>query len=775
MQRVESRKEKPAQIRISFLSFKSFVFFPYLVAPIIIKSNEDKKLIENSYLNKKPIFITPHPQEAKGVKKYLKLGTVCQILKISPLSKNRTKILFKGIHTAETSDLKGKDCFILKHMNIKKNEVISKKEKKLELAIQFGLEKLIKLGKIVSNELTIFSQNGFLSDQVKNILPNNLDLSLSEQQEYLKTNSETKRLEFLNKKICKEIVYRLEQKRIKEQTNITLKKSIEEDFYDSSILKNHDSPLNRNKKKPTDESLEKKIKNLAIPSEHFNKLEKKIQFQKRLPNNSTESIALQNYLDTVSSLPWGTKSLENKNIKTIENNLEKEHYGLHEVKNRIIEYLCVKKLNPNGKSPILCLVGPPGVGKTTLGKVIAQALGRKFLKISLGGLKDESEIKGHRRTYVGAYPGKIIEGLKSTGTDNPVLMLDEIDKISKTKAEPSAALLEILDPSQNKEFIDHYLDLPYDLSKVFFIANANSLDEVSPPLRNRLEILKIAPYSTEEKIQIAKHYIWPKELKEAGISFYKIGYEKGSLAYLIQSYTQESGLRSLEKKIAIICRQLAKKSVQENNQSPQNFHLTKTKIKNFLGTPISHLNSISYSTDIGVSFALAYTPFGGTTLPIETKLIQAPPRLVMTGNLGKIMKESIQISLNYLKAHPSRFQIDPKIFDNHEIHIHIPENSISKEGASAGVAITSSLLSALKNKAIEPFTFMTGEITLMGKVLPIGGLKEKLLAAKQLGAKRIFLPKKNLKEATELSLSNGTIIHGVEDFKEVFNLLYPTN
>lgn len=760
-------KLKQVLSHLPILIKTDFIFFPDLVAPIILKEEDDVRLALKSHSKQTPIFICASPHGR--VECSFPVGTVCQIVRTTQLKNGKIKILLQGLYRASFFKKENTRLGRVTPIETKISEKLSAREEELFSAIKQKLNQLSSLGKILSPDLLKLFQEDLFSYKLLNLIPTHLQLCLKSQQEILEETDRERTLELLNLALCSELFFTLEQSRLRKQTE-----KIKEIFFNTPPPQKPitSSPIDE-KENHEEISYLKKLTNKKISKESLREVEKLVTRLSFLPKESSERASLQSYLDHIVDLPWGKLSLENTDLGLVESSLNEEHFGLNHVKKRIIEYLCVKKLNPSGKAPILCLVGPPGVGKTSLGKIVAKSLQREFFKISLAGIKDESDLRGHRRTYVGAYPGKIMEAVKLSKKDNPVVMLDEIDKISRDKGDPASALLEILDPSQNSSFVDHYLNLPYDLSQILFIATANDLEPLTPPLKDRLEIISIAPYSVEEKIVIAKTHLWPKHIKESGLGFCKLSFEKSCQQHLIQGYTKEPGLRFLEQQIEKICRFYAKEIVFKKHKT-KGIRISKKNIMKILGPPAFKQEILRIDPEPGVAYALAYTGYGGRVLAIESQIFPTVGTLLTTGALGKIMEESIQTSLSYLRSKASFFQICPETLLKNKVHIHIPENSLPKDGASAGIAITSSLLSALNKRALPQGVCMTGEITLKGKVLPVGGLQEKLLAAKEAGARKIILPLKNLNELESLNpnIYKGVQIQGVETFEEAYEILY---
>ena len=497
------------------------------------------------------------------------------------------------------------------------------------------------------------------------------------------------------------------------------------------------------------ESILDKVENNPYPENIKKKVKSELNKFDMMPQGSLEGALIQSYLDVLLSIPWWEKTEDNEDLKNVEKILDEDHYGLETPKKRIIEYLAIKKLTGNLKAPILCFYGPPGTGKTSLGKSIARALGRKFFKASLGGISDEAEIRGHRRTYVGSLPGRIIQGMRKAGTTNPVFLLDEVDKLASSyKGDPASALLEVLDPEQNNQFNDNYVEEPYDLSNVLFICTANYLENIPGPLRDRLELIQLSSYTEIEKMHIAREHLIKKQIALNGLKEEQVVFEDDAIQFIIRSYTREAGVRDLERKIASCLRKVAVNYVKDPNIGQT--VINADKVREFLGTPIFEDSHKEKEAQIGVVTGLAYTEYGGDILPIEVNYFKGKGALILTGHLGDVMKESASIALDYVKSNAELFQIDPEIFINNDIHIHVPEGAVPKDGPSAGVAMTCAIISCLSKRPVSPDVAMTGEVTLRGQALPIGGLREKSLAALRCGIKTIIVPKENQKDVDEL-------------------------
>lgn len=509
------------------------------------------------------------------------------------------------------------------------------------------------------------------------------------------------------------------------------------------------------------ETILEKLENNPYPDYVKKKVKSELNKFDMMPSGSLEGALIQSYIDVIMNVPWYQKTEDNDDLHNVEKILDEDHYGLENPKKRIIEYLAVKKLTGNLKSPILCFYGPPGTGKTSLGKSIARALGRKFFKASLGGISDEAEIRGHRRTYVGSLPGRIIQGMRKAGVTNPVFLLDEVDKLASSyKGDPASALLEVLDPEQNNAFNDNYLEEPYDLSDVLFICTANYLENIPGPLRDRLELIQLSSYTELEKVQIAKNHLVHKQMEINGLKKGQASFSDGAIKFIIRSYTRESGVRDLERKIASCLRKVAVAIVKD--PSIKKININEEKVREYLGVPIFEDSKKEKNKQIGVVTGLAYTEYGGDILPIEVNYFKGKGGLVLTGNLGNVMKESASIALDYVKSNAEHFHINPDLFLENDIHIHVPEGAVPKDGPSAGVAITTAIISCLSHTPVDPDVAMTGEVTLRGNALPIGGLKEKSLAALRCGIKTIIVPEENKKDVDELP----------KEVKETLNIVY---
>ena len=542
----------------------------------------------------------------------------------------------------------------------------------------------------------------------------------------------------------------------------------QKDYYLREQIKAIHKELGEDDAESEADKFERKLEKLKAPAKVKKKIKEEIGRYKRISSNNSESAVIRGYLETLLAMPWKKASQDNTDVEHAKEILDADHYGMEKVKERILEYLAVKKLNKEGTGTILCLVGPPGTGKTSIAKSVAKALGRKYVRICLGGVRDEAELRGHRRTYVGAMPGRVITAVKNAKVKNPLILFDEIDKmVSDGRGDPAAALLEILDPEQNKHFSDHYLELPFDLSKAFFICTANGTDTISRPLLDRMEVIELPGYTENEKFHIAKEHLWAKQLKQNGITRSQLTITDKALRTMILRYTREAGVRGLERKIASVCRKAAKAVAQADEGTKTKLRISDRNIKEYLGKPVYKPNAANEKPEVGIVRGLAWTSVGGETLEIEVVALNGTGKLELTGKLGDVMKESARIALTYVRF-LVQDEVDEDYFEKHDIHIHVPEGATPKDGPSAGITMTTAIYSAVTGKSVRADIAMTGEVTLRGRVLPIGGLKEKLLAAKQAGIKEVLVPKENSRDVDEMEteILEGIIlqyVHCVED------------
>lgn len=774
---------------IPLLPLKDIVVFPNMIVPVFINEDLCVNAVENSLNSHRKIFLSAFKvagQDGEGLECSLEapfdvydVGTVCSIMRTRKLPDGRMKVLVQGISKAAVVKLLKTDPFpsvVVRSINEPKLANSTSEVEALIRAVRENLEKVVSLGKVLSPDILMILEDVTDPGRLADLVASNLGLKVHEAQRILAVNSPVERLKRVYTCLSREIeVYQM-QVRIQSQAKEEIGR-MQREHYLREQMRAIKTELGDADGKEELEQLWAKMEKAALTQEARDEVSRQLRRLERMHQDTSEAALTRTHVETILALPWSIKSKDNLELKHVKDTLDKDHFGLDQVKDRIIEYLAVKKLNPDAKSPIICFVGPPGVGKTSLGKSIARSMGREFARISLGGVRDEADIRGHRKTYVGAFPGRIVTGMKQAGTSNPIIMLDELDKLGADhRGDPSAALLEVLDPEQNKNFVDHYLGIAFDLSDVMFIANANTLDTIPAPLRDRLEIIEVSGYSEEEKVTIADQYLIPKQIKEAGLSSINVTFSKNTVATIINGYTRESGLRGLEKKIASVCRKMAREYAETDEAArPAEIKVTPNLAQRHLGAKRYGDELYHNEAAIGVSLGLAYTSYGGEVMAIETNLIDSGKhKLVMTGKLGDVMKESAVTALSFLRANATDFGFNRELLNRNELHIHIPAGAVPKDGPSAGIALATSILSALCNVTPKAKIAMTGEITLHGKVLPIGGLKEKLLAAQREGMEEVIIPLKNKAVFSELphSIKRSMKVHFVKHFSEVFEIMF---
>jgi len=777
---------------LPLLPLKDIVVFPHMIIPVFINEELCISAVEHSLANHRKIFLSAFKvvdQEGEGLESDLEppfdvynTGTICSIMRTRKLPDGRMKVLVQGLSKANIQSLVSTEGYPSVRVQVcKEPELVnsSSENEALIRIVRENLEKVVSLGKVLSPDILMILEDITDPGRLSDLVAANLGLKVHEAQSILSVFSPTERLKRVHQFLSREIeVYQM-QVRIQAQAKEEIGK-MQREHYLREQMRAIKSELGDTDTKDELEELWKKMEKLPLTEEAKDECSRQLRRLERMHQDTSEAALTRTHVETLLSLPWGVKSEDILNVSKVKSILDEDHYGLEKIKDRIIEYLAVKKLNPSVKSPILCFVGPPGVGKTSLGRSIARSIGRKFTRISLGGVRDEADIRGHRKTYVGAFPGRIVDGIKKAGTSNPLIMLDEIDKLgSDHRGDPSSALLEVLDPEQNSNFVDHYIGTAFDISDVMFIANANQLDTIPAPLRDRLEIIEVSGYTEEEKMIIANQYLIPKQVKENGLDPADVVFSKSSVQTIIGSYTRESGLRGLEKKIASVCRKIARQyaEAEESMTSRPKIRLTPALIQKHLGADRYGDNFYHSDAAVGVSLGMAYTQVGGEVLAIETNLIRTGKhRLVLTGKLGDVMKESAQAALSYIRSKVETFGIDADVLANSELHVHVPAGAVPKDGPSAGTALATSMISALLGVAPTAKTAMTGEITLHGKVLAIGGLKEKVLAAQREGLVRVMVPEKNRPNFEELpaSVKKRIQVDFVKDYSEVFAKMFPS-
>ena len=757
---------------IPLLPIRDMIVFPHMVVSLVVGRESSIQAVEAALEDENIIFLACQKDstiDTPSKEDIYQSGTIATIIRMSTISEGKIKILVQGIVRAKVEKYKSIKPFFM----VKTENITSKvEEDKLLLsaktrALKERLERATDLDKNLIQNLLPLVEEVDDSGKIVDVIAGNLGLKLEIAQELIELESESERLDKLLVLINNEIVISELKSQIFSDTKGQIDRG-QRNFFLKEQLKVIKRELGEEEVhlRESDE-YKKKIRKAKMPKDVKKEAEKQLDRLTNMHQDSPEANIVRTYLDLLTDLPWSISTDDNLDIKNASKILEEDHYGLDEIKERVLDFLAIRSLNSSMKAPILCLVGPPGVGKTSLGRSVAAAMGRKFLSISFGGVRDEAEIRGHRRTYVGAMPGRIIQGLNTVGSSNPVFILDEIDKLgSDFKGDPSAALLEVLDPVQNKNFIDHYLALPFDLSKVLFITTANILDAIPLPLQDRMEIIHIPGYTEEEKVIIAEKYIIASAIKENGLTSKQISFDKHSIMKLISAYTRESGLRHLEQVINKLCRKVGRGIVEKKYSK---FKVTEKNLSDLLGPDKYMKEDELTSSDIGVATGLAWTPVGGEVLFVECARYEGNGNLIVTGMLGDVMKESSKAALSFIKTVASDYNIDSKSFTEYDYHIHVPAGAIPKDGPSAGITIATALLSILTSKKVRHAVAMTGEITITGRVLPIGGLKEKLLAAKRIGATTVIIPKKNARDLLKLPayVTKSMKLIEVSTFKEV--------
>ncbi len=754
------------------MPIRDVVIFPYMMTPFIVGRESSVRALEEALGSDRKIFLaTQHDASVDEPKPHeiYQVGTVANIVQNLKLPDGNIKVLVEGVERGKILQLASNDGYF--EATIRTVKYTAETTPIVESAMQRvqGLfDQYVKLCQSLNLEpivITGMSDPAKLSDTIAQ----NLQLSIEEKQELLEIFDPVDRLtriaDVLDIEIEKLNMDRTIQTRVKRQMERAQK-----EYYLNEKIKAIQKELGRGEKSEFDE-LKKKIDAAGMPKEVHEKAIQELKKLEAMPPMSAESTVSRNYLDWLLAVPWKKKSKEIRNIEHAEKILNEDHYGLEKIKERILEFLAVRQLVKNPKGSILCFVGPPGVGKTSLGMSIAKATGRKFVRLSLGGVRDEAEIRGHRRTYIGALPGQIIQMMKKAGTRNPVFMLDEIDKMaSDFRGDPSAALLEVLDPEQNWMFQDHYLDVEYDLSQVFFVATSNVLHSIPPALQDRMEVLRLHGYTELEKMEIAKQFLVRKQREAAGVTDKNVAFTDGAIGEIIRSYTREAGVRNLEREIGNVCRKVARKVVKEG----QEFHVTLTaeNIGDYLGVTKFRDSLAHEKSEVGLVTGLAWTEVGGSILSTEVAIVDGKGKLTLTGKLGDVMQESAQAAMSYVRSRAARLGVPRDFYRNVDIHIHVPEGAIPKDGPSAGITMATAISSALSKIPVRRDIAMTGEITLRGKVLPIGGLKEKLLAALRAGITEAIIPKENEKDLPEVpeNIRGQMKVHLVENMDQVLKI-----
>jgi len=762
--------------KLPAIALRGMVIMPGMIAHFDVSRTKSIRAVEESMMDEQHVFLVAQKdieKENPDSSDVYKIGTIAEVKQVIKLQNNIVRILVEGKERAELSAFLDCPDYLYAEVIRFDDEVDEGLPAEVQQAMIRALQETFgkylvvnpKLGKDLQRHVNDMEDLQKLMD----MLANNLPLRYEEKQKILEAVSLTERYEVLMAQLLMEIevtaIKNDLQKKVKERVDKNQK-----DYILREQMKVIREELGEDNTESDAEGYLEAAKKLKADKEVKDKIRKEIERFKNISPNSSESAVTRGYIETLLELPWDKVSKDNCDIKNAERILDEDHYGLEKVKERMLEFLAVRNLTSKGESPIICLVGPPGTGKTSIARSVAKALDKKYVRICLGGVRDEAEIRGHRKTYVGAMPGRIANGLKSAGVKNPLMLLDEIDKMSNDyKGDPSSAMLEVLDSEQNNKFRDHYVELPLDLSEVLFIATANSVQNIPKPLLDRMELIEVTSYTENEKLHIAKRHLFEKQLNRNGLKVGELTISDRALSAIVRGYTREAGVRNLERKIGEVCRKAAREIYEGNKKT---IKVTEQNLNKYLGKPKYDFDKRNEQDEIGVVRGLAWTSVGGDTLEIEVNIMPGKGDFNLTGQLGDVMKESAQAGISYIRSVSEEYDIPKDFFKEHDIHIHIPEGATPKDGPSAGITMTTAMLSAITKTPVRADVAMTGEITLRGRVLPIGGLKEKILAAKNAGIKTICIPKKNEKDVEEISaeIKKGLEIVFVEQIQEVLNV-----
>jgi ATP-dependent Lon protease len=748
----EQQLQIPSDLPV--LPLRDIVIYPFMIVPLFVSREKSIRAVDEALGENRMILLASQrdldKEEPAGEDLY-DVGTVAVIMRMLKLPDGRIRILVQGLARAKLESVETGNEYLRARLSVVQELPTPERSLEVEALIRNvrgSMEKAANLGKNISPEVMAIIANLDDAGRLADLSASNLELKVEDAQSVLDIADTTARLRRVNELLNKEIEVLTVQQEINTQARADIDRS-QREFYLRQQLKAIQSELGEGNELAEEiAQFREKIETAKMPKLAEEEALRQLKKLERMHPDAAETATLRNWMEIMTELPWSKSSEDNLDLKKAEDILNEDHYGLERVKERIVEALAVRKLKKTPKGPILCLVGPPGVGKTSLGRSVARALDRKFVRLSLGGVHDEAEIRGHRRTYVGAMPGRIIQAIQQAGTNNALIMLDEIDKVGADfRGDPSSALLEVLDPEQNNAFRDNYLGLTFDLSNVIFMTTANVLDTIQPPLRDRMEIIRLAGYTEEEKLQIARRHLMPKQMEENGVTSRDVHISNTALATIIQQYTQEAGLRQLEREIGTICRKCARRIAEGHTGTVR---VTVKNLHEFLRAPKIFPDEILKKDQIGVATGLAWTAVGGEVLFIEALRIKGKGNLVLTGQLGEVMRESAQAAYSYAKSRARELGIDEDDFNNYDLHIHIPEGAIPKDGPSAGITLATAMVSALSMRPVRKDVAMTGEITLRGNVLPVGGVKEKVLAARRARVNTIILPQLNRRDMDEV-------------------------
>jgi ATP-dependent Lon protease len=751
----DGKKDGKKPRSVPLLPLRDIIVFPHMVVPLFVGRQKSIAALEEAMAHDKTVLLCAQ-KKAKtnepAAEDIFSVGTMGAIIQLLRLPDGTVKVLVEGKQRARVRRFLDSERFLL----VEADDIEETSERTVELealmrSVQSTFEAYVKLNKRIPPEMLTSVASIDDPARLADTIVAHLSLKLQDKQSILETESPSKRLEKLYELMQGEIEILQVEKKIRTRVKKQMEKTQKEYYLNEQMQAIQKELGERDEFKNEIQELEEKIKNKKMSKEATLKAKKELKKLKMMSPMSAEATVVRNYIDWILSLPWYEYTEDKLEIPEAERILDEDHYGLKKPKERIVEYLAVQKLVEKIRGPILCFVGPPGVGKTSLAKSIARSMSRRFVRISLGGVRDEAEIRGHRRTYIGALPGKIIQSLKKAGSGNPVFLLDEVDKMSTDfRGDPSAALLEVLDPEQNFSFNDHYLDLDYDLSKVMFICTANTMGGIPLPLQDRMEVIRIAGYTDLEKASIAERYLIPKQREMNGLQNVPVAFKRSAIKALIHRYTKESGVRSLEREIGSICRKIAKDVLKGGQADGKSYVVTERMVQKLLGPPKFRYGTAEALDQVGLTTGLAWTELGGELLTVEVQVMPGKGKLTITGKLGEVMQESAQAAMSYVRSRADVLGLDKRFLENLDIHVHVPEGAIPKDGPSAGITMATTLVSALCRIPVRKDVAMTGEITLRGRVLPIGGLKEKVLAAHRGGIKRVLIPKENAKDVREI-------------------------
>jgi ATP-dependent Lon protease len=761
---------------LPLLPVRDTVVFPHMVLPLFVGRPASLAAVKEAMEQNRMIFLAAQKtlgEEQPDKDDIYRVGTAAMIMRMVKLNDGRVKILVQGLAKGRIEEFRREEPFFEVQVTAIAEPEFAELPLEVEALMRTVQNQLVQLQAIsnaLAPEVMVVVENIEDPGGLADLVVGNLSLKIHHAQELLEVFDPVERLQQVNDLLNKELELASMQNRIQSQAKEEMGKTQREYFLREQLRAIQEELGDTDAKTADLAELKQKIDDASMPEEALTEASKQLRRLEGMPAEAAEYSMLRTYLEWLAELPWQKTTRDNLDLHKARRILDEDHYSLDKVKERILEFLAVRKLKKKLKGPVLCFVGPPGVGKTSLGKSIARALGRKFVRVSLGGLRDEAEIRGHRRTYVGALPGRIIQGMKQAGTSNPVFMLDELDKVGGAdfRGDPSAALLELLDPEQNHAFSDHYINLPFDLSNVMFIATANIMDPIPSALKDRLEVLRLAGYSGEEKLAIAERFLIPRQLDDNGLKQGDVRFSRSALQRMIREFTAEAGLRNLEREIGSVCRKVARR-LAEGRKGPVT--ITRGNLERYLGPPRYLAEDKLGENEVGVATGLAWTERGGEILHVEVTTMQGAAKLILTGQLGDVMKESAQAALSYARSHAEELGIDPGFAERLDIHIHVPAGAIPKDGPSAGVTMATALVSALSGRRVDREVAMTGEITLRGKVLPVGGIKEKVLAALRAGITTVVIPRQNEKDLVEIpaALRRKVTFVAVDNMRQVLD------